>query len=231
VLQDLAERTTRSDITFLGTSTASPLISRAVQVWRSRKSFVVTKATPPIPFAGSQLDDTRHVCAFFKDGFVRGERAIHLINSEQYAPHLEAALESGQLDVRVNTDAYLRDGHLDQDRMLASFEKMASGSVRSGYPLSRIICSMNWAYNAPSHLHELFEFESRVNDVWRRHEDAVICVYDLKRIGGDIAIDMMRTHPMIVIGGMLQQNPFYVPPQEFLREFRQRRAAHTVLAD
>jgi len=33
----------------------------------------------------------------------------------------------------------------------------------------------------------------------------------------------MRTHPMIVIGGMLQENPFFVPPDEFLRELRERR--------
>jgi hypothetical protein len=33
----------------------------------------------------------------------------------------------------------------------------------------------------------------------------------------------MRTHPMVVIGGILQQNPFFVPPEEFLRERRERR--------
>jgi len=36
-------------------------------------------------------------------------------------------------------------------------------------------------------------------------------------------IDIMRTHPMIIIGGLLQRNPFFVPPEEFLREIRQRR--------
>jgi hypothetical protein len=32
----------------------------------------------------------------------------------------------------------------------------------------------------------------------------------------------MRTHPMIIIGGVLQENAFFVPPDEFLRELRQR---------
>jgi hypothetical protein len=40
-------------------------------------------------------------------------------------------------------------------------------------------------------------------------------------------IDIMRTDPMIIIGGTLQQNPFFVPPDEFLREFRQRRAGRS----
>ena len=66
-----------------------------------------------------------------------------------------------------------------------------------------------------------------VNDVWQRHDDAVICTYQLGKFGGDTVIDIMRTHPMIIIGGILQQNPFFVPPKEFLREYRQRRARRT----
>lgn len=35
-------------------------------------------------------------------------------------------------------------------------------------------------------------------------------------------IDIMRTHPMIIIGGILQENAFFVPPDEMLRELRER---------
>jgi len=35
----------------------------------------------------------------------------------------------------------------------------------------------------------------------------------------------MRTHPMIIIGGVVQENPFFVPPDEFLQELPQRGAA------
>jgi hypothetical protein len=82
---------------------------------------------------------------------------------------------------------------------------------------------MDWAVKDQSHLDDVIEFESRVNDVWRRHEDAVICTYHLGHFGGEAVIDIMRTHPMVIIGGILQQNPFYIPPDEFLQEFRQRR--------
>jgi hypothetical protein len=35
-------------------------------------------------------------------------------------------------------------------------------------------------------------------------------------------MDIMRTHPMVIIGGLLQANPFFVPPDQFLGELRQR---------
>jgi len=95
--------------------------------------------------------------------------------------------------------------------MLAAFEQMASGNAKGGFPLSRICCRMDWAVEDRSYVDDLIEFESRVNDVWTRHEDAVICTYHLGKFGGDTVIDIMRTHPLIIIGGILQQNPFFVP--------------------
>jgi len=38
-------------------------------------------------------------------------------------------------------------------------------------------------------------------------------------------MDIMRTHPMVIIGGTLQENPFFVPPEEFLLELRSPRVA------
>jgi DcmR-like sensory protein len=208
----------------------------------------VKTAAAPIPFAGSELSDTRHVCAFFnsddekyqvllpfiKDGFECGDKAIHVVSPEQRHDHLQrliaagidptAAERRGQFELKTNTEAYLRDGRFDQDRMLEVFEQLASATVREGFPLSRIVCHMEWAADEQSHVENLIEFESRVNDVWSRHDDAVICVYDLAKFGGATVVDIMRTHPMVIIGGVLQKNPFYLPPEQFLRELRQRRA-------
>jgi MEDS: MEthanogen/methylotroph, DcmR Sensory domain len=203
---------------------------------------------PPIRFAGSQLGEARHVCAFFnsdeekyrvllpfiKDGFDCGDKAVHVVNPDQRHDHLRrltavgidttAAQQRGQLELRTNTEAYIRDGRFDQDRMLELFEQLASGNAKGEFPLSRIVCQMDWAANDQSHIENLVEFESRVNDVWCRHDDAVVCVYDLAKFGGDTVVDIMRTHPMIIIGGILQQNPFFVGPEEFLRELRERQA-------
>ena len=204
-------------------------------------------ALKPIPFAGSQLGEVRHVCAFFngsdeayrvllpfiQDGFQCGDKAIHVVNPDQRPDLLRrlaaagidstAAQQSGQFELRINTEAYLTDGRFDQDRMLEAFEQLASGNGNGKFPLSRIVCQMDWAAEGESHVENLIEFESRVNDVWRRHDHAVICIYDLAKFSASTVIDIMRTHPLVIIGGILHHNPFYAPPEEFLREFRGRR--------
>ena len=207
------------------------------------------KDVAPIPFAGSQLGETRHVCAFFnseeeeyrvllpfiKDGFRCGHKAVHVVNPGQHHEHLDrlvaagidtaASQQSGQFELRTSTEAYLRDGHFDKDRMLKVFEQLASGNDKAGFPLSRIVCRMDWVVDQGSHVDDVVEFEARVNDVWSRHDDAVICTYHLGKFGGDTVIDILRTHPMVLIGGILHRNPFFVPPSQFLREIRARRAA------
>jgi hypothetical protein len=208
----------------------------------------------PISLGGSQLDEVRHVCAFFhsddeeyrvllpfiRDGFECGDKAVHIVNPAQQHDHLRrlagigidtaAAQQSGQFELLSNSETYLRNGRFDQDRMLQAFEQLASGNTKGGFPLTRIICRMEWAVEGRSYVDDLIEFESRVNDLWRQHDDAVICTYDLAKFGGDTVIDIMRTHPMIVIGGILQHNPFFVPPEEFLREVRERRARRSTCA-
>ena len=202
------------------------------------------RGAKPIPFAGSQLGNVRHVCAFFnnedeeyrvllpfiKDGFTCGDKAIHVVNPDQRLDHLQrlsaagidaaSAQQSGQLELLTNTETYLRDGRFDQDRMLEVFRQMAGGN--GAYPLSRIVCRMDWAMDSGSR-DGVVEFEARVNEVWQHYDDAVICTYHLSKFGGDTVIDILRTHPMVIIGGILQQNPFFVPPHVFLEEFRNGR--------
>jgi hypothetical protein len=205
------------------------------------------KQPAPISLAGSQLKEIRHVCAFFandeeeyrvllpfiKDGFAAGDKAVHVVNPGQRGEHLQrlaavgidtlGAQKSGQLEIENNSETYLRDGYFDQNRMLEAFEKIASGNAPGGFPLSRIVCRMDWVIGDQSRIENVIEFESRVNNLWRHHDDAVICTYHLGKFGGDAVIDILRTHPMVIIGGILQHNPFFAPPEEFLSEYRERR--------
>jgi hypothetical protein len=202
----------------------------------------------PITIAGSQLAVPRHVCAFFnstdeeyrvllpfiQEGFERGDKAVHVLNPERHANHLSrlsaagidvaAAAANEQLEIRDNAATYLRQGRFDPDRMLELFEALASCRATQGWPSSRIVCHMDWAVDSGSHVEQLVEFESRVNDVWCRHDDAVVCTYHLSKFGADTVIDILRTHPLVIIGGILQHNPFFIPPEQFLPELRERRA-------
>jgi hypothetical protein len=58
--------------------------------------------------------------------------------------------------------------------------------------------------------------------MFSKYEDPVCCTYDVSKFSASVIMDAMRVHPAVIIGGVLQENPFFVTPGEFLRELRER---------
>ena len=150
-----------------------------------------------VRLAGSVLDHSRHVCAFFhskdeeyrvllpfiKEGFEQGDKAFHVVDPSHRLEHLQrlreagidvaSAERSGQLEVRRWQDAYLRDGHFDQNRMLALIEEKLTSGKRDGYPLTRLVANMEWALEDRPGVEDIVEYETRLNYVLPKYDDAV----------------------------------------------------------
>jgi MEDS: MEthanogen/methylotroph, DcmR Sensory domain len=200
-------------------------------------------------FAGGTLSQHRHICAFFNgvdeqrrvlrsfvtEGFDHREKAFHLVDPECREDHLrwlagegvdlEGALGSGQLEVRSWWDGPLRQDRFDKADWIALLEQVLLSGSAAGYARTRFLAQMEWALADLPGTMDLIEFETQLNHVVRKYDDVVICAYDLARFGASVVIDALRTHPVVIIGGLLHENPFFVPPEEFLAELRARRFA------
>jgi hypothetical protein len=150
-----------------------------------------------VRLAGAVLDRRRHVCAFFhtkeeeygvllpfiKEGFEQGHKAFHIVDPKHRPTHLRrlehegidvaAAERQGQLEVRRWEDAYLRDGHFDQSRMLTLIEEVLTNGKSQGYPLTRLVANMEWALEDRPGVDDIVEYETRLNYVLPRYDDAV----------------------------------------------------------
>jgi hypothetical protein len=201
-----------------------------------------------VHIAGRPLGNVRHICAFFhnkeeehrtlidfiKEGLDQNEKAAHFVNRDEVEEHrgrlrtsgvdVAAAENRGQLKVATWEDAYLKDGHFDQDRQIKLLEGVLQAGRREGYGQTRLIANMEWALEDKAGVEDIVEYESRLNYTLPNYSDPVICTYDLSRFSAGVAMDILRTHPMVILGGVLQENPLYVPPDEFLEELKARRA-------
>jgi hypothetical protein len=202
--------------------------------------------TPPVSLCGSVLREHRHVCAFFnspddeyrvtlpfiREGISHGDKAYHLIGPERRDDHLRrlnaahidvAALQqSGQLQLEGWDETYFGGaGRFDADQWLNRLEQALS----TGPSVTRFVAHMEWALEERPGVDRIIEYEARANYLLPKYKDPVICCYDLRRFSGDVVMDIMRTHPVVIIGGILQENPFFVPPDQMLEELRRRRRA------
>ena len=206
----------------------------------------------PVTLAGTRLTHSCHACAFFhtkeeeysvlmsfiKEGFEHGDRAFHIVSPQLRAAHLQRLEEAGidtaqaeklgQLEVRTWGETYLRDGHFDQYRMIDTLLKMLEPDP-SGQK-SRNMASMSWALEDRPGVDDIVEYEARLNAALPEQHDPVVCTYDLAEFDADVVIDILRTHPMVIIGGILQENPFFVPSEQMIKELEARKASGKLAA-
>src|SRR5947209_8091541 len=155
------------------------------------------KDNKDVRLAGKALDRRRHVCAFFnskdeeyrvllpfvKEGIDLGQKAFHIVKDGHRPEHrrflagagidVTAAERAGQLEIRRWEDAYLREGHFDQNRMLALIEEVLQGGTAQGYPLTRLVANMEWALEDRPGVDDIVEYETRLNFVLPKYDDAV----------------------------------------------------------
>jgi MEDS: MEthanogen/methylotroph, DcmR Sensory domain len=81
---------------------------------------------------------------------------------------------------------------------------------------------MEWSLEDFPGVDDLVEYECRLNEVTARFEDVVVCTYDLNRFSATVVMDILRARPQVIVGRILQEDPFYVPPEQFLQELRAR---------
>jgi len=189
------------------------------------------------------FNEDHHVCAFFQnkdkefrallpwilEGFAAGQKAVHIVSvklQERYKRRLTeagvdvAALEqSGQLEV-IAWPADPHRGILDQEGALRMVDHHLNAAREAGYRWTRLIGDMDWVVEDQIRDEDFLSLEARLTEVYVRHDVWVICAYDLSRFNGSVVLDIMRTHPAAIVGGVLQHNPFYVPMAEMLQEIR-----------
>lgn len=203
-----------------------------------------------VHLAGKKIRANQHVCAFFnsredeysvmlpflREGLDHGDRCFGIVDPVHRAAHLERlgaagiaveeAESRGYLEVRPWQDAYLLDGRFDLERMISLCKALFKENRARGYPLTRLWANMEWGLEDVPGVHDIVAYESRLNAEMASFEGVVgVCTYDVSKFNAATVMDILRTHPMVILGPVLQENPFYTPHEEFMRELDERRGA------
>jgi len=189
-----------------------------------------------------------HICAFFnsrdeeydvlnpfyKEGIEQQEKIFHIVNPELADDHrhrlgtggidTHRCEACGQLAILPWQQTYLNeDGVFDKDKMLATVDHLTGQGRDAGYKRIRIMGNMDWVFLGFPGSEDILEYEAQVNEVLSRNRQPAVCVYDIAKLSGSMMMDILRTHPLALLGGVVQENPFYTPPNEMLEELKARK--------
>lgn len=200
----------------------------------------------PITIAGTPMD-AYHVCAFFnsrdaeydalnpfyKQAIENGEKNFHIVDpafADEHRARLETAgidthhcEACGQLEVVTWPEAYLdEEGKFNKERMLRLVDRLTGSGRDAGFSRLRIMGNMNWAFEDETTAPQLIEYEAEVNEIIERNRQPAVCVYDMAKLSGAMLMDVLRTHPLTLINGIVQENPFFISPSEMIKELKAR---------
>ena len=167
---------------------------------------------------------------FFLEGLRKREKAVYIVDPqhrEQHETRLRAASGAPELvDVTTWNEAHLEGGSFDQERMMASLEKLIRDHAATGAPPMRLVGQMGWVFSSPPGIEQLVAYEANVNEVLNRGKTPTVCVYDVRKLSGGLLMDLLRAHPLTVMNGVMHENPFFTPAEQMLAELKQRRVAN-----
>ena len=130
--------------------------------------------------------------------------------------------ESDGFSITDAVKTYSPSGNFVPETMLNTLREFYGQAKRSGYPNARVSGEMSWALKGIPGSERLMEYEALVNEVLITHPVTAICQYDANRFSGATILDVLKVHPMMVVHGQIVQNPFYMKPQDFLKDYRSR---------
>ncbi len=187
---------------------------------------------------GVELHPGDHVCAFYRgraerdkillsylrEGVEAGDKAICVV--EPVAPadvagalgkFADAAMRRGALDLLTPEQTYLRGGRFVMADMLAYWRAEVEQALADPrFDFVRVVGEMPSVLTEKPDLDEFLCYESELNRFVSQHPQVIVCLYDLDRFGGALLIDILRTHPVVLLGGAVMDNPYYLEPDEFL---------------
>ena len=190
---------------------------------------------------GVLLEPGDHICAlyvnqaerdqimlpFLRAGLRAGDKCFCVVDSSPTSQVLEGlgddvetkeALSRDQLELFTAGETYLRKRPFARDDILDFWRTTVSVAAAEGnYAFSRVTGEMPWElHGLPDEREEFFRYEAELNRFAPRYPQAIVCLYDLSHFGGGILLDLLRTHPKLVVSGQLVENPYYLPPDQYL---------------
>lgn len=176
-------------------------------------------------FYRGDSDRDRLLSGYFGAGLSAGDKCVCVVDSRNTAEWLRALPRScgshgpsdGQLDIHLPESSYLERGRFTTGDMLKFWTDSILRAADDGYSFCRLAGEMTWALRDVPGVEHLIGYESELNRVTAGCPVTVLCLYDLDRFSGEVVVNVVMTHPQVLVQGILIENPYYVEPDDFQR--------------
>jgi hypothetical protein len=170
-------------------------------------------------FGREERDDI--VVPYLEAGLRAGDKCICIVDTPPLdvlaatigdEHEVQGYIASEQLDLRNPVDVYFPRTPFSTETIIEWWETIVGAALTAGpFEFGRATGEMPGDWQRMPRT-DWFHYESELNRFLLRYQQIVVCLYDLEQFGGSFTIDLLRTHPKLLMGGLLLENPHWIPP-------------------
>ena len=175
-------------------------------------------------FYDSMATQLEVAATFIEVGLDRNNRCLYFIDTSSRSA-LEAALRSTGVDVDARVDAgdlVIRRGEeayaaagFDPDRLISLLAEACDESVAASYDGLWVAGEVSWCFHTDLAYDHVVDFEADFEAACPERPITALCQYDLNQFNTESVAKALWTHRHVIYRGVVCENPFYIPPEEF----------------
>lgn len=132
---------------------------------------------------------------------------------------VNALIEAGQLVLYEERETLLAGGkRFDPYFLLSSHQTFIAQALREGWQAVRISIDMTWLTRDVATPEQILKYEAAADAVFTFQNAPIIALmhYDHSKLLPTLVVEMLKLHPIAVVGKYIKRNPFYLDSEQYM---------------
>lgn len=170
---------------------------------------------------------------YLRFGLTRNEKLLYIVSDRtkeeiiNYFKNKEAnfdiqnLIDSGQFEFLTEKESYLEGGSFEPEAMFELLTNAKERALENGFSGLRGVGETMWFFSDAPGVGQLMKYESQLNEFVQGNETVLLCLYNEDEFSSERLLDVIYTHPRILINDSLYENHYYMPPDIFATRMKE----------
>lgn len=132
---------------------------------------------------------------------------------------VDALIAAGQLVLYEEREPLLAAGkRFDPYFLLSAHQTFIAQAMREGWHAVRISIDMTWLTKDVGSAEQILKYEAAADAVFTFQNAPIIALmhYDHSKLLPSLVVEMLKLHPIAVVGKYIKRNPYYLNSEQYL---------------
>ncbi len=137
---------------------------------------------------------------------------------EKLGVDVASVKDAGQLILQTDREPFLFNKRFDPYHLLSTHNTFIAQAHRDNWQGVRISIDMTWLTRDVATPEQILKYEAASDAVFTFQNAPIIALmhYDYSKLPGALVVELLKLHPIAVVGKYIKRNPYYLNSEQYL---------------